>query len=407
MSKFRDIALIDIVGICLACVGGSKLVSTALPEVFPETTQSDLEERQYQSAPELSMDSISSGEFQDSFEQFVADSVPVRDTALTVNAALQRTGIKIANIPFGYDAYPTYLGSDYSYVSSCDALVQNATKQSKKRDKALVRFAKHLKRFAKKYPEKRFAMVIPTESKFSASNTTARYIHGSENVGRLEKRIARVLRGVENVTLVSDDYHSSEEFFKYYYRTDNHWNIYGAARTYNEVASELGIEKFYVRNARVISNASFSGAWARLGLDPVSEQIVVEGNDYSEMVVHENDGLTYSGTIEDRMKKVISRCWGNYSDFYVEFYGVKRIDRIDGLGTGSALMVSDSFGGSFQYLLANSYDTVTTSWDLHGDNQGDESLSELLESSNATDVFFVANAESYRTLKERYPNFWK
>lgn len=119
MLKIRNAILL--IGSALL-LGGTLLCTVAdrAGISFPDwmavnATHSNLEGRNYTKLPNASIDAVMSGKFQNTFESYVADLIPMRDEALLANARMQRLSIVPMSVLAGYNYYPTFFGSSYCY----------------------------------------------------------------------------------------------------------------------------------------------------------------------------------------------------------------------------------------------------------------------------------------------------
>ena len=89
-----------------------------IPEALDNGEKSYIEGAPLQPLPELSFTRFMQGALQDETESYLSGCIPSRDQALLLNAAMQRVIIRTANIPFSFDAFPTFFGS--SYIETLD-----------------------------------------------------------------------------------------------------------------------------------------------------------------------------------------------------------------------------------------------------------------------------------------------
>lgn len=78
----------------------------------------------------------------------------------------------------------------------------------------------------------------------------------------------------------------------------------------------------------------------------------------------------------------------------------------DNSENGNALVVSDSFGESFRWVVADNYSETHSVMDLRGNSVGSETLADRLVLSKAKEVFFVATPPDYSTFLVRRPRYF-
>ena len=98
MQYVRDTLFASIVALLLFSVIAVLLLG--LIPGFEAPSKSVLEGRTYTAIPDMTASSIANGTAQSELESYVADKVPMRDTVLLGNAAIQRSLIRVANVHF-------------------------------------------------------------------------------------------------------------------------------------------------------------------------------------------------------------------------------------------------------------------------------------------------------------------
>ncbi len=409
-TKARNIILI-----CLAAlVVCSAIVTRLLVAVgvsFPEVTgigQSwrALEGRQTSAAPEISLDAFASGDFQSATESYASDSLPFHDQAMLLNAQLQEVGISQAAALFGYDVYPTYFGSNRLYVAPQDAVTYLPFTHTEYHDQKLAEYAQGIAKQAKAHPEKRFVVYVVQGFSEPAQDPAYSLVSNpflpQEGVEALKSALA----DCSNVSVLTDSYDSLDSYYEDFFRSDHHWNIKGALRAYNTIADELGLQEVDTSSLtlrQVCAGYTFMGATSRWGRHVVRDEALDAGIDYSAVTYSNKDGQVRDGndhtsfTDLDEGEKTYS--------FYDEYYdNIPDGTLVHGTGTGSALLISNSYGGALARQLATQFETLYKSVAMRAGH--DETFSELLEKSDADTVIFVANASDYMTAAAELPDFF-
>ena len=410
MTKVRNIILI-----CLAAlVMCSAIVTRLLVGVgvsFPEVTGIGqtwraLEGREAAAAPELSLDAFASGDFQSATDSYASDSLPFHDQAMLLNAQLQEVGISQAAALFGFDVYPTYFGSSRLYVASQDVVTYQPFTHTEYHDQKLAEYAQGIAKEAAAHPEKRFVVYVVQGFSEPAQDPAYSLVSNpflpQDGVDALKSALA----DCPNVSVLTDSYDSLDSYYEDFFHSDHHWNIKGALRAYNTIADELGLQQVDTSSLtlrQVCEGYNFMGATSRWGRHVVYDEALDADIDYSGVTYTDEDGTVHDGndhatfTDLDEGQKTYS--------FYDEYYdNIPDGTLVHGMGTGSALLISNSYGGALTRQLATQFETLYKSVAMRAGHE--ETFSELLEQSDADTVIFVANASDYMTAAAELPNFF-
>lgn len=409
-TKARNIILI-----CLAAlVVCSAIVTRLLVAVgvsFPEVTgigQSwrALEGREAAAAPELSLDAFASGDFQSATDSYASDSLPFHDQAMLLNAQLQEVGISQAAALFGYDVYPTYFGSNRLYVASQDAVTYLPFTHTEYHDQKLAEYAQGIAKQAKAHPEKRFVVYVVQGFSEPAQDPAYDLVSNPFLPREGVEALRSALADCPNVSVLTDTYDSLDSYYEEFFRSDHHWNIKGALRAYNTIADALGLQTQDTSSLtlrQVCEGYTFIGATSRWGRHVVRDEAFDADIDYSGVTYTGEDGQTHDGndhatfTGLDESEKAYS--------FYDEYYdNIPDGTLVHGTGTGSALLISNSYGGALTRQLATQFETLYKSVAVRAGH--DETFSDLLEWSDADTVIFVANPTDFMTAAAELPNFF-
>jgi len=410
--KATDIALTVIAAVFLFGVLGARLLIAAGVE-FPDWTgvgseESALEGRSYTPWPDSTIGSVRSGDFQAQLEKYLADAVPLRDAVMLANAAMQRSFIEAANVPAGFDCYPTYFASSHLYCPRLDSLSQVPVSI----DDALLAAGRdslaNLAQLARDYPDTRFVVCIVQGDQFAAVNPGYRYCPNATTGSDYAQALSASIDTVPgNIAVVTTPYSSEDDFYREFFRTDHHWNPRGAARAFNEMAEATDLQHVDATDLVELEDGAYSGAFARWGrylveetafdLKGVGEGLTVVGADGSR------EPYSHSRWLDDDTPARRFRFHDTYYDFVPDGSVVENPS-----GAGSALLVCDSYGADLVPMFGDSYKTLTLSRDLHGSAQTDESssLRSFLEHGRYDCVYLVADCANYSGLALRSPNYF-
>ena len=94
-------------------------------------------------------------------------------------------------------------------------------------------------------------------------------------------------------------------------------------------------------------------------------------------------------------------------NFYASWYGGdSNTVIVNEDGQDDVLLISDSFGDAFRWVLAQSFGTVYNCVDLHSKVKGEEALEERIAQSDADTVVFVGQLSDYMSFVERCPEYF-
>lgn len=365
MNRLRSIVFSTVCVLLLGCVLITKglehsPLSFMVSDACKETSQ--LEGRDYEHFPELSVGTIANASFQSNFEKYVADSIPYRDQALLLNAGLQRSQISLANRVFGFSCYPTFYGSGYVYVPEHDAVVQTLRAFTPNHETAMGQAADAINALAESYGDVSFYLCALDRASASDANPTADYVSNPLTYTVLDEQLFGELS--PTITVSRFVYQDEEALFASLYRTDHHWLTSTAYSCYaNQIATMLPS----TTPAEVVERVSyddiaFYGACSRTGLceprepDHVDDLVI----DMSGFTVVRDDKEYGGGVLthrEDYLAGDINTdpYTNRYGEYYHSDWGLWRIDNPDAQTDRSLLIVRDSFGGCMERFFAANY----------------------------------------------------
>lgn len=395
----------------IAVLSGALLCGTLICTVldrsgfdFPQwasvnTQRSYLEGRSYQAFPDATQESIAEGAFQDEFEQYVADLVPMRDDLLLANASLQRISSMQMAKAFDFDAYPTFFGSEYYYLQSTDSLYAMPAESNDVNVGSLSELADRIVKIAQSHPEVRCSFYKAPRSCDLPFEPVVDLVGDPLTAGWWDEVFFSKMDG--SVQVIDTGIDTFEEFCDMYARTDHHWEMDGAYQGYVDVSTALGFGSELVEKGQRIEYEQpvFYGSHARGALeadgpfdlmydyrfDLPDYALFVNGKEASsEQVAHVemySQGDWQNGKFVNR--------YGEY------FHGDRNVlefvnqEREDG---GTLLIVGDSFTNAMERLFTAHYKRVYVIDPRHSKQTVSEVIDDL---EDVSDVVFLM---SYNTL---------
>ena len=391
MSKVRNIIFVAIIAVCLFSVIGYKVAVAATPLTAPQ--RSTLEGREYQGFPKVSTEAISDGDFQDDFEQYIADLIPRRDTVLLANAALQRKTIELANVPFGYAAYPTFFGSKYVYIPEGQLVYEKPELVSKTAEESLDEKAQKYSRIIDNNADVNWVFYLVDRGATSAANPAHALSANVEDYDYLRTEFLDKLP--ESCVVVDGAYYDSSEFQNDYFHTDHHWRIQGGMKAYEKISEALGNDSIEFGTVGEVYSGPFWGANARSGLAPVGSGDAVFDVEYDKSEIgvkingkkHDADSLDagYSDGFEGYEKE--ETFTNVYSHYFHGDYGMIEIENTQNKNGKLLLVVADSFSNCIERFFAEGYQYVCVLDPRHFN----DSIQSVLDEHDFTDgVFFLS-----------------
>lgn len=388
-GKVRNIVFVAVAAACLLTVVVYKAAVLLTP--LEDEVSSTLEGRVYQNLPELTWEAFESGEYQDDFEQFVDDSVPGHDAALLANAALQQCAITIANIPFGFDARPTFYGSDYVYMASIGAIW--GMPEDAPSEEEMADWAEACSEVIETDSGIDWVFYLCDGTAVTAANPVLSLTSAdASGYSYLEDGFLDLLP--ESCTIVDGSYTSTEEYVEDHFLTDHHWNIRGALRAYDSVIEALGKEPVEFGEVYVAYEGPFWGSYARRGLSILGEgdvildveyersslRVTVDGVEQYASYLDESFAADYTSYTKSSM---FADCYGSY--FHGD-PGLIEIENLDVQNGESLLIIGDSYTNCMERFFAESYQYV---YIIDPRNYEEGTIQEFLDGHDIDDGVFI------------------
>ena len=244
--------------------------------VLPRRTFSDNENRALAAAPDTSARSVFSGDFDTAFETWFTDHFPFRDFWIGLKAyTKQYTGsLENNDVYFAADGYLIRRFQTYD-------------------ERTLVQNAELIREFCTDYDVQPNILLVPTAAGTRSSLLKA----GSYNLDQ----DALIAHAEELLGYAVIDIDTAADPF--YFRTDHHWNAYGALQGYRAVCEQVLHKEPEAFSMTVVSDDfrgtmySRSGAFLHAG-----EDIVRPDHEGLEATVTLEDGTVHNSLFfEDRL----------------------------------------------------------------------------------------------------------
>lgn len=322
----------------------------------------------------------------------------------SVRSSLLRTVFSIGG------CYPTYFGSDEIYVPEHDALSYIPDDRVTEWLEGVKTFSTQLSGFAEEHPDIEFRIVIPDTLHTSRANPVMDLVSQSIDVDDFVDVIRDACSPLQNVVVSSKTYSTFDAYLVDFYTTDGHWNGWGAIAAYDKLLAEAApVHKHYdAAEDQTLREQSliYNGQSSRAGLMLLSERVDEPAMRLSGLSVEE--GASGYLLLEEGARALFETgLYGEYN-FYALWYGGDKPTVIlsDDSDRSSALIVSDSFGDPFRWVVASDHARTYGVMDLYGASREDAMLIDRLDMSDADVVYFVGSPLDLATFPERHANYF-
>ena len=302
--------------------------------VLPKQDFSQLEKRQLEAFPQLTWETLTSGQFGADLETYMADHMPGRNLFVGVGAY--------------YDLLTGQQPAKDIYLAEGNRLVEVPVVWD---GDQVEKNTKYIQNFANKLEITVDFILVPSAG--FILEDSIQYLHDDYRddvmIGEIYALLGDNIRTYDMVQL----YQEAENKQDLYYRTDHHWTSYGAYLAYQGYMQFLGRE--YVRQDyfTVQTHSGFRGSTysrSALWLTPGEEIALWYGSD---LQVETDKGTQDSPFYLDRLQE---------TDMYTVFLDgnqpLVRIHNQANAGKGKILVVRDSYANCLGAFLAESYEEV-------------------------------------------------
>lgn len=330
--KIRKDEWICAIGFC-AFIG----IMAALYLLLPKSEFSETEKRYLAETPNLTLDSLTSGDFGEDVDTYMADHIPGRDFLVGLNAYV--------------DLYTGRQVSKDIYVAEGDRLVEAPVQwdqaQAQKNVTAVNSFAKSIGKTV-------HFMIVPSAG-WAVKDSVIGIADPYNDAALIDRLYGMTDEGVSNVDVVTV-FENAEDKAALYYKTDHHWTSLGAYTAYAALMEQLNRacparDFFTVRTVDGFKGSTHSRA--ALWLKPGEPLEMWEGSKNLLVTNGENDQVHEGIFYEERLQEA-----DKYTVYLDGNHSVVCIENPDNAGKGKVLVIRDSYSNCLGGFLAESYETV-------------------------------------------------
>lgn len=254
MTNIRNMYFIAIVAVALMAPAMSWHLETEAPRTY-------LEGRVRPKIPALTWKAVGQGKWQSAFDAALAFSVPNRDEALLADARWQRKIIGVAAWMFGFDAYPTFYGSRFVYICKMNRITMIPVKSTSMWQKKVKNSIQYYISFLNRHKKYRFFFAFIDRPNISVDGYLYNYVKNTIDYHDINMYLSS--RISKNGKIIDLGYNKGDNIYRYFYRTDHHWNINGAIRAYNLIAESIGFEPILFGESTQVTKNIFLGSLSR------------------------------------------------------------------------------------------------------------------------------------------------
>lgn len=309
---------------------------------WPKRTQIELENRKAAQFPAFSVQGLLDGSWQSSFSTWMQDQFLLRDQWINTQRATDEAvfqKVEEGNILIGQDGWM------FTKLFTVDDATQ---KQLDKNVQAVADFAAN-------YPDRVTFLLAPSASVIYADMLPAGAPMIDENA-MLDEIFATIGESASVLDLRQTFTDNKEEYL--YFKTDHHWTPYGAYLAYQQFCNLKGLSPFDLNAHESVTVEDFQGThYSATRLWNVQNDAITYYPLDNPMTIYR---ITGEAQYEpETTENLINTEKFDTRDKYAAFLdGNNGYSVIEGNGTGSILVVKDSYANSFIPYLTENYAKV-------------------------------------------------
>ena len=320
----------------------------ALALIFaPKQTFSEDENRVLEAAPQVTLASIRDGSFMDSIESYVGDHFMLRKAFISLNTRAQLLMGK-RDLGSNYGTTPAeggvYFGKDNHIY---EVLLPNRTDIFKNNVAALNSFAKKTAMPFYVVPVPSGSQEQPDRLPYSAPNHDQH-----DELASIQTALGTNAKVIDLFSTLSDK--SGKD---YYFKTDHHWNAYGAYEGYSALVTAMGVTPAPQSDFdfKAASNAFYGTLYSKAVLSNQAPDILYLPIYKKQMALTQQTGKQSHNSIywEEYLQKK-----DKYSTFLGGNHSVDVVKNASIKNGRKLLIIKDSFANSMIPFLATNFSEI-------------------------------------------------
>ncbi|MFR8548139.1 MAG: DHHW family protein [Lachnospiraceae bacterium] len=342
--------------------------------IKPDTEYSESENRTLAKMPELTAESVLSGEFEADYETYLTDQFVARDAWIGLKTDVERAMFKRESKDI-YFADDGYLIEKHTGAFTTDTAALNV--------RVLGEFARM---YQEQFQDHMTVMVVP-----NAVDILKDKLPPFASPYDEEAYLTQIEQALpEGVWFDTSDIlraHSDEEI---YYRTDHHWETLAAFYVYQQWAKQQGFAVPQASDYEIetVTEAFEGTVQSKLGIDAQKDSIeIYKQKEDIFYTVQKGDGGEIGYSVYDRTALETK---SKYDIFFGGNHALVRIGTRAGKGR-RLLVIKDSYAHCFVPFLLEEFDAI----DMLDIRYYNQKVSELIAQGDYTDLLFLYNASGF------------
>ena len=322
------------------------------------------EGRSYAILPEVTPETIVSGEFQAAAEKCISEKIPMRQEVLLAKANVERWFIEAANVPIGYPAYPTFYGSQYVDCRGVKAVYQLPLRQAEYGEEYFSRVSSWIDGLVESAPEAKWVLALPDRSNVSSVVPAADLVADHSNWGYITNGLCENTKS--DVRVLDLNYDNLSDYQRAFFRNDHHWQIQGSLEAYRQIVTLAEEEPALIGAPEITAMDAFYGSCCRVGLCPDASDCLYDVSLPDAHLTVTTDGkkadASALGGVEVRGAEW-SKGDNKYADMYdLWFHNNFQIIEVTNEDlpedSGSLLVIGDSYSNNLTRVFVRSFKHV-------------------------------------------------
>lgn len=372
--------------------------------VTPDKAKSEVEKRSLAQQPDVELESIIKGDYTKQYESYITDQFFLRDMWVKGYLNWQL----LTNQTFIYDYY---INNNWVYPKPFTKVNKEAVHFASENVSELNSFTKknNIELYFFSLPDRRYMIDIDYPRSVEKS------------VGQSDKKLFLSLLPREHINVVDvgekwEEKLNQEDYRSFYYRTDHHWNMFGAFSAYGVIHHTLDEKSSYFNDPsfdkesyrkNCLTNKKFLGVYNTqlYGMIDSSKEKMCYFNSTD---ANKDNWITYVNGMGEENRKPFSSVYGRakkmeetsvtYADVYSKDYSeIHVINPKESSSKSKILILKDSYANPMLPLIAENF-YQTTFYDVRY-NQ-DENLYDYIKQHDYDVVAFLYS--NGRTLEKLY-----
>lgn len=387
--------------------------------IFLRPTTSESEKRELTKFPDLTWDSLLSGDYFAGITTWYADSYPGRESLIKANQFVHSLfGFRSEQIVLSdkVDPNDTFdpespeadipierLGSVYVKGDTAYELYKETPANSDRYAALITQAAEKLGPGVKVYD-----MILPLSSSVNLSESELKKVGSSDAKAAIDKMFSQ-MSGITAVEVYDTLREHNDEYL--YFRTDHHWTALGAYYSYVKFCEAAGLTPYSLNDWQEYRFEGFlgtlyaeAGSPAQLGNTPDTVHAWVP-NGTNDIYITDKTGnrLRYrGGLVRTDTDTFYANAASKYNCFIMGDHPLSEIHNETITDGSSIVVVKESFGNALVPFLVDHYEYVYVVDYRYFTNTTGKSLQEFVAEKKVDTVLFVNNLTATSTTQRLY-----